>query len=85
MLTAMIGGQRDPRVLVQLARGRMRGKVTAQQEAFTGYFTVHLAFRLEKMLARVDVIDADIAALDVLVTCVVTRRWLRAGQTSEQQ
>jgi hypothetical protein len=29
MLTAMIVGQRDPRVLAQLARGRMRGKVTA--------------------------------------------------------
>ncbi len=64
MLAAMIGGQRDPRVLARLARGRMRSKITALQEAFTGYFTDHHAFLLAKMLARVDAIDADIAALD---------------------
>ena len=64
MLAALIGGQRDPKVLAQLARGVMRGKITALQEAFTGYFTDHHAFLLTKMLARVDAIDADIAALD---------------------
>jgi len=42
----------------------MRRKITTLQEAFTGYFTAHHAFLLEKMLARVDAIDADIAALD---------------------
>ena len=64
MLAALIGGQRDPKVLAQLARGVMRGKITALQEAFTGYFTGHHAFLLTKMLARVNAIDADIAALD---------------------
>ena len=47
-----------------MARGRMRGKITVLQEAFTGYFTAHHAFLLATMLARVDAIDADIAALD---------------------
>ena len=42
----------------------MRGKIAALQEAFTGFFTDHHAYLLEKMLARVDAIDADIAALD---------------------
>ena len=46
MLAALIGGQRDPKVLAQLARGVMRGKITALQEAFTGYFTGHHAFLL---------------------------------------
>jgi transposase len=64
MLAALIGGQRDPKVLAQLARGVMRGKITALQDAFTGFFTGHHAFLLAKMLARVDAIDADIAALD---------------------
>ena len=45
----------------------MRGKITALQEAFTGYFTDHHAFLLEKMLARVDAIDAGIAALDARI------------------
>jgi transposase len=64
MLAALIGGQRDPKALAQLARGTMRRKITTLQEAFTGYFTGHHAFLLAKMLARVDAIDADIAALD---------------------
>ena len=64
MLAALIGGERDPKVLAQMARAAMRGKITALQEAFTGYFTGHHAFLLAKMLARVDAIDADIAALD---------------------
>ena len=64
MLAALIGGQRDPKALAQLARGTMRRKITTLQEAFTGYFTAHHAFLLATMLARVDAIDADIAALD---------------------
>jgi transposase len=64
MLAAMIAGERDPKVLAQMARAAMRGKITALREAFTGFFTDHHAFLLEKMLARVDAIDADIAALD---------------------
>ena len=67
MLAAMIGGQRDPRVLAQLARGRMRGKLAALQEAFTGFFADRHAFLLDKMLARVDAIDADIAAVDARI------------------
>lgn len=67
MLAAMIAGERDPRVLAQMARAAMRGKITALQEAFTGYFTDHHAFLLERMLARVDGIDADIAALDARI------------------
>ena len=64
MLTALIGGERDPKVLAQMARAAMRGKITALQEAFTGYFTDHHAYLLQQMMARVDAIDADIAALD---------------------
>src|SRR5436190_2575251 len=67
MLAALIGGQRDPKALAQLARGTMRRKITTLQEAFTGYFTAHHAFLLATMLARVDAIDADIAALDAKI------------------
>ncbi len=67
MLAAMIAGERDPKVLAQMARAAMRGKITALQEAFTGFFTDHHAFLLARMLARVDAIDADIAALDARI------------------
>ena len=41
MLAALIAGQRDPRVLAQFARGRMRAKLSELEEAFTGRFNEH--------------------------------------------
>jgi transposase len=67
MMAALIAGQRDPQVLAQLARGRMRVKITQLEEAFTGYFTGHHGFLLTKMLARVDVLSADIAELETRI------------------
>lgn len=64
MMAALIGGQTNPTVLAQLARGRMRSKISVLEEAFTGFFTEHHAFLLTKMLARVDALTADIAELD---------------------
>jgi len=64
MLAALIAGERDPKLLAQLARGRMRAKRSVLAEAFCGFFTDHHGFLLAKMLARVDALDADIAELD---------------------
>jgi transposase len=64
MLAALIAGERDPKVLAQLARGRMRAKRSVLQEAFTGHFSDHHGFLLGKMLTRVDMLDGDIAELD---------------------
>jgi transposase len=64
MMAALIAGERDPKTLAQLARSRMRTKITALQEAFTGHFTDHHAFLLARMLGRVDAINADIAAVE---------------------
>ena len=64
MLAALIAGERDPKLLAQLARGRMRAKRSVLAEAFTGHFSDHHGFLLAKMLARVDALDADIAELD---------------------
>ena len=64
MLAALIAGERDPEVLAQLARRRLRAKLGVLKEAFTGFFTDHHAFLLARMLGRIDALDADIAALD---------------------
>ena len=64
MLQALLAGERDPKVLAQLARGRMRAKRSVLEEAFTGHFTDHHGFLLAKMLVRVEALDADIAELD---------------------
>jgi transposase len=67
MLAALVAGERNPKVLAQLARHTMRKKITVLEEAFTGYFTDHHAFLLGRMLARVDAIAGDIAALDARI------------------
>jgi transposase len=64
MLAALIAGTRDPKALAQLARGRMRAKRGLLEEAFCGHFSDHHGFLLAKMLARVDLLDTDIAELD---------------------
>jgi transposase len=68
MLAALVAGERDPKVLAQLARRSMRAKITVLEEAFTGHFTDHHAFLLGTMLRRVDAISADIAALDARIS-----------------
>jgi transposase len=40
MMAALIAGERDPKVLAQLARARMRVKITALEEAFTGHLPI---------------------------------------------
>src|SRR5680860_239427 len=54
MLEALIDGQRDPAVLADMAKRRLRAKIPALTEALTGRFSEHHAF-----LARVhlDLID----------------------------
>ena len=67
MMRALIGGERDPKVLAQLARGSMRGKIGRLEEAFTGFFTDHHAFLLGTMLRRVQAIEADIAEIEAKI------------------
>jgi transposase len=63
MLEAMIAGERDPRVLADLARGPLRTKRAALNEALLGRFTDHHAF-----LARLhlDLIDRHTTAIEEL-------------------
>jgi len=67
MMAALIGGQTNPKALAQLGRGRLRAKLEALEEAFTGHFTDHHAFLLATMLARIDALDADLAALEAKI------------------
>jgi transposase len=68
MLNALITGQRDPKILAAMARSRMRIKIPRLEEAFAGLslgtFDDHHQFLLATMLARIDAVTADIAALD---------------------
>jgi transposase len=61
MLAAMIDGERDPAVLADLAKRRLRSKIPALTEALTGRFNDHHVF-----LARLhlDLIDRHTAAIE---------------------
>jgi transposase len=61
MLAALIAGERNPRILADLAYGAMRRKIAQLEEAFTGHFSDHHAFLCAKMLKRVDELTTDIA------------------------
>ncbi len=67
MMAALVAGERDPRVLAQMARTALRGKITQLVEAFTGRFDEHHAFLLAKMLDRVDRLTDDIADVDTRI------------------
>jgi transposase len=67
MMAALIAGERDPKVLAQLARRRLRAKLSLLEEAFYGRFSDHHAFLLERMLGRIHQASADIAALEAKI------------------
>lgn len=67
MMAALIAGEQDPKVLAQMARTRMRGKIPELEEAFTGHFDTHHRFLLSRMLGRIDQTDEDIAAIDAQI------------------
>lgn len=64
MLEALIGGERDPAVLADLARTRMRAKLPELQLALEGRFNDHHALMLRLHLDHVDHLSAMIDRLD---------------------
>jgi transposase len=64
MIEALIGGQRDAKVLAQMARGAMRGKISVLEEALTGHFTDHHALICRMMLDTIDALTAQVQQLN---------------------
>ena len=67
MIDALIAGERDPKVLAELAQGRMRSKIDELTLALRGRFTEHHALLLGVHLDHIDQIDAHIATIDARV------------------
>jgi transposase len=63
MLEALVAGQRDPKVLAELARGRMRGKRGALVQALHGRFDDHHAELARMLLDHYDALTAQIDRL----------------------
>lgn len=64
ILEQLIEGQSDPVVLADLAKGRLREKRAALEQALTGRFTAHHRFLLIQHLSHIDYLDEQIAKLD---------------------
>jgi transposase len=67
MIEALIGGERDPRMLADLARGRMRSKIPDLSMALAGRFGDHHAVLARLHLEMLDHLDGMMARLDAQV------------------
>src|SRR5688500_9249925 len=71
MLAALVAGERDPVVLAELARGRLRAKIPELREALRGRFRDHHALLVGMCLDHIDQLEAHIARLDDEVDRVI--------------
>lgn len=74
MIEALINGQRDPDVLADLAKGRLRPKIPELVRALDCRFEDHHAHHLRQLLTHIDWFEATIDGLDQRVI-TMTRPW----------
>jgi transposase len=67
MVEALIDGQRRPEVLAELARGRMRSKITDLERALEGRFDTHHALMCSLHLEHLDHLEDMIGKLDAQI------------------
>jgi transposase len=71
IIEALIAGQRDPRALAGLAKGKLRPKIPQLTAALHGHFSAHHAIVAACILGHLDFLDAAIARLDEQVAARV--------------
>jgi transposase len=71
MLRALLAGERDPKVLAGLARGRLRNKLPELREALRGRFSAHHGLLLRLALEHVEQLERSITELDAAVDRVI--------------
>ncbi|MBE3074440.1 MAG: IS110 family transposase [Actinobacteria bacterium] len=67
MLEAMIEGERDPLVLAELAKGKMRRKIPDLAQALDGHFDEHHARMAKTILGRLDMVEESLTELDQVI------------------
>jgi transposase len=68
IIEAMIAGEKDPQVLAQMAKSRMRAKIPQLEEALSGCFGPHHAAVCRQVIDHIDFLDRSIAALTAEIT-----------------
>ncbi|GAA2484613.1 transposase [Streptomyces longisporus] len=82
MLDAMVAGERTPRTLADLAKGKLVKKKPALIEALTGQFEDHHARLLRVLQSTVDHLTAQIDELDRLIARMLEEITTPPGSTS---
>jgi transposase len=79
MLAALVAGERDPGVLAELAKGKLRKKIPALRHALRGRFSEHHALLIGLCLDHTAHLEAAIARLDARVDALFASEISEAG------
>jgi transposase len=79
MLAALVAGERDPEVLAELAKGRLRRKIPALRQALRGRFGEHHALLIGLSLDHTAHLEAAIARLDERIDAVFATHTSEVG------
>jgi transposase len=71
MLEGLVAGQADPAALANLARGRLREKLPALEQALTGLVRPPQRFLLATQLAHIDFLDEQVAAVSQAIIALI--------------
>jgi transposase len=80
IIEALIAGQRDPRALAELAKGKLRPKIPQLTAALAGHFGAHHAAVAACILGHLDFLDAAIGGLDEQVAARVAEGYQPAAR-----
>jgi transposase len=71
MLGALVEGTRDPEVLAELARGKLRAKIPALKQALAGRFGSHHALIVGAILSKLEFMEEVISHLSAEISEVI--------------
>jgi transposase len=84
MLRALIAGERDPKTLADLAKGKLRNKIPELRRALQGRFGDHHALLIGMSLDHIDHLEAAMARLDDQIDTLFATNTNEAGIPFEQ-
>jgi transposase len=79
MLAALVAGERDPQVLADLARGKLRNKIPALRQALRGRFREHHAMLIGLALDHITHLEGAITRLDQRIDTLFATATNEAG------
>lgn len=72
MIEALIAGERDPKALAGLAKGKLRPRIPELTEALHGHFGAHHAIASARILEHLDYLDVTIGTLSTEIAARIT-------------